>query len=148
MPGEIRKGHLDMLLLSTLLGAPAHGYAVVERLAEASEGAFELGEGTVYPALRRLEKAGLLRSSWTTVSGRDRRVYELTAKGEKAAKQRKDWELFSRGVRRTLRGVLGGGTGCLTGRAAPPPSGAVVVDGAVAKEPSPSRGARPSARGG
>jgi DNA-binding PadR family transcriptional regulator len=103
MPGEILKGHLDMLLLSTLLGAPAHGYAVVERLAEASEGAFELGEGTVYPALRRLEKAGLLRSSWTTVSGRDRRVYELTAKGGKAlAKQRKDWELFSRGVRRTL----------------------------------------------
>ena len=89
MPGESLKGHLDMLLLSVLRGAPAHGYAVVERLAEVSEGAFDLGEGTVYPALRRLEKAGLLRSSWKPANGRDRRVYEVTAKGEKAlAKQR------------------------------------------------------------
>jgi len=97
------KGHLDMMLLSVLRGAPAHGYAVVERLAEASEGAFELGEGTVYPALRRMEKAGLLHSSWTRVSGRDRRVYEVTAKGEKAlAKQRGEWDAFSRAVRRTL----------------------------------------------
>jgi len=97
------KGHLDMMLLSVLRGAPAHGYAVVERLAEASEGAFELGEGTVYPALRRMEKAGLLHSSWTRVNGRDRRVYEVTAKGEKAlAKQRGELDSFSRAVRRTL----------------------------------------------
>ena len=98
------KGALDMMLLSVLRGQPAHGYAVVERLAEASQGAFELGEGTVYPALRRLEKAGLLRSSWTTANGRDRRVYEVTAKGEKAlATQRGEWETFSRAVRRTLQ---------------------------------------------
>jgi PadR family transcriptional regulator, regulatory protein PadR len=103
MPGEILKGHLDMLLLSTLRSEPAHGYAVVERLGEMSEGAFALGEGTVYPALRRLEKAGMLRSSWVTVKGRDRRIYEVTAKGEKAlAAKRRDWELFSQGVRRTL----------------------------------------------
>jgi len=97
------KGALDMMLLSVLRGRPAHGYAVVERLAEASQGAFELGEGTVYPALRRLEKAGLLRSSWTTANGRDRRVYEVTAKGEKAlAGQRKEWDRFAGAVRRTL----------------------------------------------
>jgi DNA-binding PadR family transcriptional regulator len=103
MPGESLKGHLDMLLLSVLRGAPAHGYAVVERLAEVSEGAFRLGEGTVYPALRRLEKAGLLRSSWTQFGGRERRVYEVTAKGERAlAGQRKEWERFVGAVRRTL----------------------------------------------
>jgi PadR family transcriptional regulator PadR len=103
MPGEPLKGHLDMLLLSVLEGAPAHGYAVVERLAEVSEGAFRLGEGTVYPALRRLEKAGLLRSSWTRFGGRERRVYEVTAKGQKAlAGQRKEWDRFAGAVRRTL----------------------------------------------
>ena len=99
MPGEPLKGHLDMLLLSVLRGAPAHGYAVVERLAEVSGGEFALGEGTVYPALRRLEKAGLLRSTWVTHNGRDRRVYRITPKGEKAlVKQRAEWERFARGV--------------------------------------------------
>ncbi len=103
MPGENLKGHLDMLLLSTLRESPAHGYAVVERLAVVSEGAFALGEGTVYPALRRLEKAGLLSSSWTRVKGRERRIYTLTAKGEKAlVGHRREWERFSLGVRRTL----------------------------------------------
>ena len=103
MPGENLKGHLDMLLLSVLRAAPAHGYAVVERLALVSEGAFALGEGTVYPALRRLERAGLLRSSWTRVNGRDRRIYEVTAKGERAlAGQRTEWERFAGAVRRTL----------------------------------------------
>jgi len=93
----------DMLLLSVLREAPAHGYAVVERLAEVSEGEFALGEGTVYPALRRLEKAELLRSSWTRFNGRDRRVYEVTAKGERAlAGQRKEWDRFAGAVRRTL----------------------------------------------
>lgn len=104
MPGEVLKGHLDMLLLSVVREGPAHGYLVVQRLAERSEGAFELGEGTVYPALRRLEKQGLLKSSWTTYNGRERRIYRLTTKGEKAlAKQRSEWETFARGV----GGVLG-----------------------------------------
>jgi PadR family transcriptional regulator, regulatory protein PadR len=100
--GEHLEGHLDMLLLSTLRGAPGHGYAIVERLGEAIEGAFELGEGTVYPALRRLEEAGLLHSSWSHVNGRDRRVYEVTGKGQTAlARQRGEWGRFSLTVRRT-----------------------------------------------
>lgn len=104
MPGEVLKGHLDMLLLSVIREGPAHGYLVVSRLAERSEGAFELGEGTVYPALRRLEKQGMLKSSWTEYNGRDRRVYRLSPKGEKAlANQRSEWERFSRAV----GGVLG-----------------------------------------
>jgi PadR family transcriptional regulator, regulatory protein PadR len=104
MAGEILKGHVDMLLLSVIRDGPAHGYLVVSRLAERSEGAFQLGEGTVYPALRRLEKQGLLRSSWTVHSGRKRRVYRLTPKGEKAlSAQRVEWERFSRGVGGVLR---------------------------------------------
>ena len=97
------KGHLDMLLLSVLHDAPAHGYAVVERMAEISHGTFALGEGTIYPALRRLEKNGLLRSSWTTAKGRRRRIYQVTKKGEHAlAQQRGEWERFALGVRRIL----------------------------------------------
>lgn len=97
------KGHLDMLLLSVLHDAPAHGYAVVERMAEISDGTFALGEGTIYPALRRLEKNGLLRSSWTTAKGRRRRIYQVTKKGEHAlAQQRGEWERFALGVRRIL----------------------------------------------
>ena len=109
MPGESLKGHLDLLLLSVVREGPAHGYLVVQRLAERSEGAFELGEGTIYPALRRLEKQGLLRSTWTEYNGRQRRVYRLSPKGEKAfTKQRTEWERFSRAV----GGVLGtAGTG-------------------------------------
>ncbi len=103
VPGESLKGHLDMLLLSVLKESPAHGYLVIERVGEISEGAFELGEGTVYPALRRLEKAGLLRSAWTRAEGRQRRIYRITAKGERAlAKQKGEWEAFSAGVRRIL----------------------------------------------
>src|SRR5690348_1114018 len=87
-----------MVPLSVLRAAPAHGYGVVERLAEVSGGEFALGEGTVYPALRRLEKSGLLRSSWVSHQGRDRRVYRITPKGERAlVKQRAEWERFSRG---------------------------------------------------
>ena len=58
-----------------------HGYAVVEELRGTSDGTFDLAEGTVYPALYRLEAAGLLASSWSTASGRRRRTYRLTARG-------------------------------------------------------------------
>ena len=75
MNAERLKGHLDMLLLSVLARGPGHGYEVISRLRESSEGAFELPEGTVYPALHRLDGAGLLASTWEVVNGRRRRVY-------------------------------------------------------------------------
>jgi DNA-binding PadR family transcriptional regulator len=64
MRAEALKGHLDGLLLAVVAEEPAHGYAIVERLRDRSGGAFDLPEGTVYPALHRLEQAGLLKSSW------------------------------------------------------------------------------------
>lgn len=73
-----------------------HGYAVVEELRGASEGAFDLAEGTVYPALYRLEAAGLLASTWSTASGRRRRTYRLTRRGRaKLARERREWRQFA-----------------------------------------------------
>src|SRR5262249_29949168 len=92
MRSERLKGHLDMLLLSVLSRGPGHGYEVITRLRERSDGAFELPEGTVYPALHRLEEAGLLASAWDVVSGRRRRIYRLTTAGATAlAEQAEQW---------------------------------------------------------
>jgi DNA-binding PadR family transcriptional regulator len=96
---EVLKGHVDLLLLSTLRAGPLHGYGVVEKLRGLSEGEFDLAEGTVYPALYRLEAAGLLSSSWTKAAGRRRRVYELTKRGRgELAKGRDEWKVFAHAV--------------------------------------------------
>jgi PadR family transcriptional regulator, regulatory protein PadR len=99
MNRERLKGHLDLLLLSSLSAGPAHGYAVIAALRDRSEGTFDLPEGTMYPALHRLEDAGLLGSSWADAGGRRRRVYALTDKGVAAlAAQQTEWRRFARGM--------------------------------------------------
>jgi PadR family transcriptional regulator, regulatory protein PadR len=97
MEGEMLKGHLDMIVLAALSAGPAHGYAVIEEIRNRSGQAFDLPEGTVYPALHRLEEAGLLSSRWVTAeSGRRRRVYALTRRGERALDDhRVIWRKFS-----------------------------------------------------
>jgi PadR family transcriptional regulator, regulatory protein PadR len=103
MNRERLKGHLDLLLLSVLSAGPAHGYVIITKLRERSGGAFDLPEGTVYPALHRLEKAGLLGSSWTEAEGRPRRVYGLTTKGAAAlADGTTEWQRFALGVQAVL----------------------------------------------
>jgi DNA-binding PadR family transcriptional regulator len=103
MNAEQLKGHLDLLLLSVLQDGPAHGYAVIAALRDRSEGTFDLPEGTVYPALHRLERLKLVRSRWSAVSGRRRRVYDLTAAGAKAlAARRADWRQFAGGMQAVL----------------------------------------------
>jgi DNA-binding PadR family transcriptional regulator len=103
MRAEKLKGHLDLLLMSVLAAQPGHGYEVISRLRDRSGGAFELPEGTVYPALHRLEEAGLLTSGWQVVSGRRRRIYRLTAAGERAlADQARQWREFSGSMTRVL----------------------------------------------
>jgi DNA-binding PadR family transcriptional regulator len=100
MQGEVLKGHLELLLLAAVRDEPAHGYRIVELLRQRSEGLFELGEGTVYPALYRLEKRGLLASGWDASSGRRRRVYRVTPRGENMlALKRTEWERFAVAVR-------------------------------------------------
>ena len=103
MKGDEVKGHLDLLILSIVGGGTLHGYAVIERLRERSAGAFDLPEGTVYPALHRLERAGQLTSSWSESSGRRRKNYRLTDSGVAAlAARRSQWDDFSAAVSRTL----------------------------------------------
>src|SRR5882724_11529302 len=99
MNAETLKGHLDLLLLAAVQSGPAHGYAIADALRARSDGAFDLPEGTLYPALHRLEHAGLLSSKWSEVGGRRRRVYQLTAKGQRAlAKRHDEWRDFARAV--------------------------------------------------
>jgi PadR family transcriptional regulator PadR len=103
MRGEQLKGHLDLLLLEVLKDRPAHGYAIIDALRQQSDGTFDLPEGTVYPALHRLERLGLLGSSWADASPRRRRVYHLTADGAAALRaQRQEWRQFAGGMRAVL----------------------------------------------
>jgi DNA-binding PadR family transcriptional regulator len=102
MYGETLKGHLDFLLLAVLSGGAAHGYALIEALRQRSGGLFDLPEGTIYPALHRLEAQGLLKSSWNEQAPRRRRIYELTSKGRQSlAKRREEWQAFSGAVNAT-----------------------------------------------
>jgi transcriptional regulator len=106
MKGEALKGHLDLLLMAALAEHPAHGYAVVETLRSRSGGAFDLPEGTLYPALHRLEESGLVASQWSDDTGRRRRVYHLTAKGKRMLAQRQtEWRAFARAVNGVVEGM-------------------------------------------
>lgn len=84
MRADWSNSNLDALLLGVLSEGPAHGYEVIRRLREASDGVFDYPEGTVYPSLHQLQKDGVLQSSWDTVGGRRRRVYQITPQGVSA----------------------------------------------------------------
>lgn len=106
MRAEALKGHLDGLLLAALENGPLHGYAVIESLRAGSGGRIDLPTGTVYPALHRLERAGLIRSQWSTVAGRRRRSYELTSGGVRALGITRDsWHEFSTAISALLTGT-------------------------------------------
>jgi PadR family transcriptional regulator len=99
MRAETLKGHLDGLLLASLEAGPRHGYAIMEALRAGSGGQVDLPTGTVYPALRRLERAGLIRGTWSQAGGRQRRVYDLTPAGRRMlAAERGSWREFSAAV--------------------------------------------------
>src|SRR5207248_10939913 len=78
MRADLVHGHLDLLVLSVVDAGASYGYAVLEAIRDRSGGAFDLPEGTVYPALYRLEADGLLASEWSQAGGRRRRVYRIT----------------------------------------------------------------------
>jgi transcriptional regulator len=99
---EALKGHLDALILAVLEDEPLHGYAIIERLKQRSGGELSLPEGTVYPALHRLESSGLLSSSWSDGSRR-RRVYRLTRSGKRElANRRGEWKSFTAAIEAVL----------------------------------------------
>ncbi|GAA1775493.1 PadR family transcriptional regulator [Luedemannella helvata] len=104
MKSDALRGHLDALLLAVLESGPQHGYAIIEALQERSGGALALPTGTVYPALRRLERAGHVAGTWSTVGGRERRTYQLTDAGRRMlADERSAWRDFTT----TIGAVLG-----------------------------------------
>jgi transcriptional regulator len=103
MRAEVMKGHMDMLLLASVSGGPAHGYALIKRLREASGGLLDVPEGTLYPALHRLEAAKLVASDWDASSGRRRRVYRMTAAGKRTlVRERSEWGAFAGAVESVL----------------------------------------------
>ena len=97
------RASLDLLLLGILAHGPGHGYAVISALRDRTEGLFDLTEGSVYPALHRLEEAGDLASDWQLVAGRRRRIYRLTTQGKSAlGKQSRDWRCLVAAVEAVL----------------------------------------------
>ena len=103
MKAEVLKGHLDALLLATLEAGPRHGYAIIDAVRASSAGRIDLPTGTVYPALHRLERAGLVTSSWST-DPRPRRTYQLTPAGRRAlGTERSAWQEFATAVTAVLQ---------------------------------------------
>ncbi|WP_242911148.1 PadR family transcriptional regulator [Actinomadura terrae] len=99
MRADAVRGHLDGLLLAVLEPGPLHGYAIITAVQRRSGGALELRTGTIYPALQRLERLGLLSSSWDAVGERRRRRYELTDAGRRAlATERTAWNEFTAAI--------------------------------------------------
>jgi PadR family transcriptional regulator PadR len=103
MKADALRGHLDALLLAVLDDEPRHGYAIIEALQERTGGVLSLPTGTVYPALRRLERTGLVQSSWSTVGGRERRTYQLTSAGRRTlSDERSAWQEFTSAITAVL----------------------------------------------
>jgi len=104
MKADALRGHLDPLILAVVEHEPLHGYAIMEALLARSGGELDLPTGTLYPALRRLERAGYLASEWSTVSGRKRRTYQLTPAGRRTlSTERSEWRTFAAVMEGVLR---------------------------------------------
>lgn len=103
-PTQLVKGNTAVLILSCLAREPMHGYRMVKELQLQSEGYFEMGEGTLYPHLHRLEQDGFIEGYWeTTESGRERKCYRITDKGTaELTRRREEWRKFQKNVNRIL----------------------------------------------
>jgi len=97
---ELLKGSTDSLLLSLLNRKPMYGYEIIKELERRSRGYFTIGEGTLYPALHRLEKRGLIMGKWERqTTGQERRYYHITEKGRRALEAKvAEWRGFSTAV--------------------------------------------------
>ena len=110
MDSRLLTGAVEMLILEVISGGPSYGYQIVQEVAGRSKGYFELKEGSLYPALHRLERQKILTSFWEQADGRRRKYYKLTAAGRKALEaKRQEWLAFSSGV----NGVLGATCGAV-----------------------------------
>jgi PadR family transcriptional regulator PadR len=101
---ELLKGSLDVLLLSLLRRGPMYGYQIAKEVQARSRGVLTLKEGSLYPALHRLEHAGLIEGYWERrQDGVDRRYYRLTARGHAAAEEKEaEWRRFTRAIEEVI----------------------------------------------
>jgi PadR family transcriptional regulator, regulatory protein PadR len=99
------RGSLDLLVLKTLSLTPMHGWGISQRIQQLSRDVLEVNQGSLYPALQRLEKEGLIRSEWgRTENNRRARYYEITAAGRRAlGDELESWRRFSRALETVLR---------------------------------------------
>jgi PadR family transcriptional regulator PadR len=105
-PSELLHGTLEILILKAIADEPRHGYAIVRQIESATSGAIAVEDGSLYPALYRLEKQRLIRGEWgVSDAGRRARFYRLTDAGRRQLAARlSEWERFSAGVTRMLDG--------------------------------------------
>ena len=103
---EPLRGTIDLLVLRTLSLAPMHGWGISQRVQQVSDGVLEVNQGSLYPALQRLEKDGLIASDWgTTDNNRRARYYRLTASGRRAlGRELESWRRFAAGLEAVLQG--------------------------------------------
>jgi PadR family transcriptional regulator, regulatory protein PadR len=104
---DLLQGTLDLLILKTLAAEPLHGYAIAQRIAQSSRTLLQVPQGSLYPALHRLENRGWLAAEWSqTDTGREAKFYRLTRKGRKELENEiADWQRLSEGIRLILQGA-------------------------------------------
>ena len=102
---DLLQGTLDLLILKTLSWGPAHGYAIARWIHQLTGAVLQVGEGSLYPALHRLEQQGFVRAEWQTgESGRETKVYSLTRAGRQQLEEElSQWERLSAAIQLTLR---------------------------------------------
>jgi len=108
-PGSVVQGTLDMLILKTLALQPMHGYGVGLRIEQISKGVFQVNAGSLFPALRRLERQGWIRGEWrATENNRRAKYYLLTGAGRKQLKsEAREWQAQSAAIARILQATSG-----------------------------------------
>jgi PadR family transcriptional regulator PadR len=102
---DLLQGTLDMLILQVVALQPLHGYAIAQRLQQQSEEILQVQQGSLYPALHRLEARGWLKAEWkTSETGRDAKFYSLTKAGQKQlTAERANWERLAHAIGLVLR---------------------------------------------
>ena len=102
---DVLRGSVELLILKTLSLEPMHGWGIGQRIEQISEGALEVNQGSLYPALQRLEKSGAITSEWqTTENNRRARVYSITALGRRAlSAETESWRRFAATMELILR---------------------------------------------
>jgi PadR family transcriptional regulator, regulatory protein PadR len=104
-PVDLVQGTLDLLILRTIVSEPLHGWAIAQRIQVLSKDVLQVNQGSLYPALQRLERQGWITAEWgTSETNRRARFYRLTAAGRRRLEQeRADWDRLSAAISLVMR---------------------------------------------